>query len=192
MLKIILLGDSGVGKTTWLKRICNGKFIEKHNPTSIEGEKYSFTFESNHGSIEFEIFDTSGKDKREKFDNVNGAIIFCDLTKKKSFKRISYWKKKLNKNVPVILIFNKDDLKKKLWEVKLKDFLNKKGKCLYPVMTSCKKKRNLFLPLILLSTKNSEHFIWPKKNSLRVDLNVTIIYITEALKGRKMRKEIKD
>ncbi len=57
--KLILVGDGGVGKTTFAKRHLTGEFIKPYKPT-CGVEVYPLVFHTNHGPIKFDIWDTAG------------------------------------------------------------------------------------------------------------------------------------
>ena len=115
MANILLLGDPGVGKTTWINRVIGKKFSDSYMTTlgknmeeiNIEGRKIF-------------LHDMSGNERFQEinvyYEIADGALIFYDVSSKNSFERINYWKSKLNKKVPLVLIGNKADL--------LKDRLN--------------------------------------------------------------------
>lgn len=54
--KIVLLGDSGVEKTSFVKRHLTGQFEEKYNPT-MGVNSSNMTFETNYGPIIFQVLD---------------------------------------------------------------------------------------------------------------------------------------
>ena len=135
MANILLLGDPGVGKTTWIDRVIGKKFSDSYMTTlgknmeeiNIEGRKIF-------------LHDMSGNERFQEinvyYEIADGALIFYDVSSKNSFERINYWKSKLNKNVPLVLIGNKADL--------LKDRLN---------FISCKEDKHIIQPLLELIEK---------------------------------------
>lgn len=93
--KVLLIGDGGVGKTTFCERHFNGKFTKEYNPT-IEFDVYILSFNTNYGVIKFYVWDTAGQEKFGKLNAtyLNGAkaiIGMCDLTSKLSFKSLEHW-----------------------------------------------------------------------------------------------------
>ena len=88
---IILLGDVGVGKTTFVERFLSNRFRPVYCST------ISVT---SHEVDRFEIWDTSGQERYRGsndhfYKRANGAIIFADLTSKMSIKNVSNWLKKI-------------------------------------------------------------------------------------------------
>ena len=97
--KVVLLGESGVGKTCIIARFINNTFEE--NLISTTGASYAgktMTFDEYEGkSIKFEIWDTAGQEKYRSLTNIfykdaGAAILVYDITRKESFEEIQkYW-----------------------------------------------------------------------------------------------------
>ena len=115
---IILLGDSGVGKTNIVYRYLNGE-----NPPIIEetyGIKENSTYlRVGNDQILVKILDASGKKDYESSingfrANVFGGFIVYDISKKDSFQSIDKWveifKNISSKNATLMLLGNKSDL----------------------------------------------------------------------------------
>lgn len=60
--KVVLVGDGGVGKTTFIKRHISGEFEKKYIATQGV-EVSSITFSTNHGPIRLNLWDTAGQEK---------------------------------------------------------------------------------------------------------------------------------
>ena len=60
--KLVLVGDGGVGKTTFVKRHLTGEFEKKYIAT-IGVEVHPLTFHTNAGLICFNVWDTAGQEK---------------------------------------------------------------------------------------------------------------------------------
>tara|TARA_Y100001970_G_scaffold59572_1_gene75864 strand:- start:63 stop:680 length:618 start_codon:yes stop_codon:yes gene_type:complete len=120
LFKLIVIGDSGVGKTALVKRL-NGK------PFPIE---YTSTIGLDFGSkiimiqhqtlIKSYIWDTAGQEIFSSiianyYKNIDGAIIVFDVTNRDSFRRCTFWLSELDANrrslrdISVILLGNKLD-----------------------------------------------------------------------------------
>jgi GTP-binding nuclear protein Ran len=114
--KLVLLGDGGVGKSTLLRRHRTGEFREEYIPTRGCNivEVPIFT---NHGRIDFEIWDTAGQEtigplRQPFYLNADCAILMFDLSSRITYKNIPKWHRDLMKvvDVPVVLVGNKADL----------------------------------------------------------------------------------
>ena len=120
-LKVVLLGDSGVGKTCIIKQFIEHKF-DKGVLSSLSAQFVSKTIEYvDFGkAIKFDIWDTVGQEKYRAmtkifYKDAKVIILVFDLTSLKSFKAIEeYWCDEIKNNCdgdPVIaLVGNKTDL----------------------------------------------------------------------------------
>jgi GTP-binding nuclear protein Ran len=116
-MKISLLGDGGVGKTTLLHREMSGEFKQKYIPT-IGCEVYSIKFKTNHGLIICDVWDTAGQEKfsclrNAYYTNSDAAILMFDVGSRISFKNVPNFKRDFSKmcpNAPIILVGNKVDI----------------------------------------------------------------------------------
>jgi GTP-binding nuclear protein Ran len=60
--KLVLVGDGGVGKTTFVKRHLTGEFEKKYNAT-VGVEVHPLQFQTNRGLIIYNVWDTAGQEK---------------------------------------------------------------------------------------------------------------------------------
>ena len=116
--KVVVVGASGVGKTTIVQRLITGGFREESQPT-IGVEFKSYTMQSENETIKLQIWDTAGQERfksvsKAYFRNALGAILMFDLTDRQSFDDLNMWINDLNTlcapNAYIILIGNKLDL----------------------------------------------------------------------------------
>ena len=116
--KIILLGDRGVGKTSYINILRTGYFNMEYIPTiGVKVNNLDY-WENNINDI-FNIFDFSGQEKysefrEEYYEKAIGAIIMFDISSKISFKNIIFWITKIktaNPLIPIIICGNKCDIK---------------------------------------------------------------------------------
>ena len=120
-LKLILIGDSGVGKTSLLNRYMGEQFIPNQPCTinadfkikSIRIDELTFA--------EIIIWDTCGQERyrsmtRQYFQDAHGIILVYDVCDKRSFADLNIWleeikKNSIKENISIILCGNKIDLK---------------------------------------------------------------------------------
>ncbi len=131
-LKILIIGDSQVGKTSLLLKYVDNIFPEEHIGTiGVEyKDKYVTRGKFN---IRLSIWDTAGQERfrsitKNIFRNANGVLFVYDVTVKKSFESIREWIKdtqKIDKDIKGIILGNKIDLDNK---VVGKDYLEDLGK----------------------------------------------------------------
>ena len=120
--KVVLLGESGVGKTCIITRYINNTFDD--NGMSTTGASYvgkSMSFDEYGGkSIKFDIWDTAGQEKYRAltkifYKDASIAILVYDITRKESFDELkNYWYNQIKdyapKNTIVAIAANKSDL----------------------------------------------------------------------------------
>lgn len=124
VLKSIILGDCGVGKTTMLYKYYTGNF--NYDNQSTVGVNFVSKYVKNiqhdvADLIKLQIWDTAGQERfrsiiRSYYHNVCGCIIAYDITKKNTFDNSSYWVdevRKNNKDAVLILVGTKNDLEEK-------------------------------------------------------------------------------
>lgn len=122
VFKLILIGDSGVGKTNILNRYVNNTSNENNMPT-IGIEFFIKTIKINNDVlIKNQIWDTSGQERFRSitsayYRNSDGCIIVYDISKRESFNNIKFWFEDLSKYLDIkkicfLLIGNKSDLYK--------------------------------------------------------------------------------
>ena len=135
IFKIILAGDSCVGKSNIFSYYLNSTFEEKYEET-IGAKLGSKIVEINNKKIKLQIWDISGKEEYRQVINVIfkdalGSIIIYDITQKQTFHNIDKWIKDIkdygDKNISILLIGNKSDLSNKR-EVLLEEGINKSKK----------------------------------------------------------------
>ncbi|XP_067140425.1 ras-related protein Rab-33B-like [Centruroides vittatus] len=119
IFKVILIGDSNVGKTCLIERICHGKILEKPK-TTIGFDFYSKTITRNGKTITLQLWDTAGMEQfrqampQHYYRNAKAVLFVYDMTDKNSFDNIDKWIEECrnyqeNDRVHWILIGNKSD-----------------------------------------------------------------------------------
>lgn len=117
--KLVLVGESGVGKTTFVKRHRFGNFEKKHIPT-LGVEVHPLRFHTTIGEVCFNTWDIAGNPKFIGLADgyyIQGhcAMVFFDVTNRHSFERVPYWIGELRRvcgdDIPIVVIGNKIDVK---------------------------------------------------------------------------------
>ena len=129
LFKLLLIGNSSVGKSSLLYRFVDNSWDENFVPTigvdfvriyinNIYIQKLK-TLEINGKKVKLQIWDTAGQ---ERFKNItasyyrggHGVLVVYDITDRESFTNLNSWlieiEKNANKNVFKLLIGNKSDL----------------------------------------------------------------------------------
>ena len=117
--KVLLLGDSTVGKTCFLFRYCDKTFQDAHLSTiGLDYRLKSMTLK-NKKNIKLQIWDTAGQDRfraitKNYYKGANGIILIYDVTNLQTFENVKNWitqiREEANKNVVIFLAGNKADL----------------------------------------------------------------------------------
>ena len=99
IIKIVLLGESGVGKTCILERYIHNTFDSKANTTTtaIFTPKQYCTPDGK-SQIQFHIWDTAGQEAYRSltsfyYRDAHGIFLVYDITSKKSFEALNFWVK---------------------------------------------------------------------------------------------------
>jgi small GTP-binding protein len=118
VFKILLLGDSSVGKTCFLLRYIDDTYTENH--ISTIGVDYKVKMISHEDQvIKLQVWDTAGQDRfrsitKNYFRGSNGIMLIYDITNQGSFQNIKNWiwqiKDSLANDASVTLVGNKCDL----------------------------------------------------------------------------------
>lgn len=95
LFKIILIGDSGIGKTSIINRYVNNMFTDKYLCT-IGVDFMMKNVEVDKSSIKLQIWDTAGMERYRQittsyYRGANAAIIVFDLTCRRSFESLKKW-----------------------------------------------------------------------------------------------------
>ena len=167
IFKMILIGDSGVGKTNILNRYINNKFLETTKST-VGVELGTKIEEYNNKKIKIQIWDTAGQERYKSitktyYKGAKGAFIVYDITNKDTFKNVDKWIQDLREfgedDAAILRVGKKSDLEEKrevtTEEVKKKAELFDIGYC----ETSALKAKNIdyaFQTLIKLVAEKME------------------------------------
>jgi small GTP-binding protein len=151
ILKICLLGDAGVGKTSLVYRFIENKFRENYKSTlGVNLLKKDLTFDK-YGGVSAQIWDLGGQEsfkslRKLYLEGANGALIIFDTTKRKTFEKVNEWAQSFREsrgNRPLLLIGNKIDLaeSQKVDQNEAKDYANKNS--MNFLLTSAKTGENV-------------------------------------------------
>ena len=116
-LKILLLGDSTVGKTTLILKYVDGFFPTIHVATiGVEFKKKKINIDGI--NINLQIWDTAGQERfrgvtKTFLKGAHGIILIYDITNQKTFENVKNWinqiKEEVSNKVTIILVGNKID-----------------------------------------------------------------------------------
>ena len=103
--KVVLIGESGVGKTSIISRYMTDKFSASLGSTPGANFTTKTVFLKNENqSIKFEIWDTAGQERYRSlakvfYKNASVCILVYDITRKKTFEELkNYWAKEIKES----------------------------------------------------------------------------------------------
>ncbi len=118
IFKVVLIGDSGVGKSNILSRYIRDEFsIETKSTVGVEFGSKKLKIKNT--NIKCQIWDTAGQERYKSITNAyykgaKGALVVFDVSRKETFTNVDRWVGELKTNadcdVSIILIGNKCDL----------------------------------------------------------------------------------
>lgn len=128
-LKIILLGDSAVGKSKLIERYLMSKFEPRQLSTyalTVYRHKMELDEDKQHKTTTIDFWDTAGQ---ERFNSMHPAyyfkahacILVFDVSRKLSYQNLNAWHKELiqyRSNIPIIVVANKIDIDYKVTKKK--------------------------------------------------------------------------
>jgi small GTP-binding protein len=118
-LKILTVGESGVGKTCLLMRYTDNKFIKNHL-TTIGIDYKAKIINMNNKQVRLKIWDTAGQERfrnitQQYYKNADGILLIYDVSDRNSFEKVRDWMKQIqssvgNEKIAIVLVGNKCDV----------------------------------------------------------------------------------
>ena len=119
LYKVVLIGDSGVGKSNILSQFIRGEF-NAESKTTIGVEFATKNLVQDEKKIKVQVWDTAGQERFRSmasayYRGAAGAVVVYDITRVGTFENIEKWMKELknysDENIVTILVGNKCDLR---------------------------------------------------------------------------------
>eukprot|EP01038_Epipyxis_sp_PR26KG_P010212 gene10212-13740_t len=121
LFKVVLIGDSGVGKSNLLSRFTRNEFnLESKSTIGVEFATKSIQVDAK--TIKAQIWDTAGQERYRAITSAYyrgavGALLVYDISKHVTFENVERWLKELKdhaeQNIVIMLVGNKSDLRHK-------------------------------------------------------------------------------
>ena len=118
--KLLLLGDSTVGKTCFLIKYTDQSFQDIHMATIGLDYRVKTMKLKNNKEVKIQIWDTAGQDRfrsitKNYYKGSHGIILIYDITNRRTFENVQQWisqiREETSQNVVIYLIGNKIDMK---------------------------------------------------------------------------------
>ena len=176
-LKILIVGDSSVGKTNFMTRFIENKFSEGYMTTSgIDLQTTDIQIKNK--KIRIQLWDTAGQEKyksitKNLFLKVMGAIIIYDITSEKSYINCKMWvqmiKEECGSHMQIIIVGNKSDLtdQRKIDEEEVMNYAKEQNT--QYIETSCKTGENIRKAVSILCEKIMENKEMTDDSSFMLD-----------------------
>ena len=196
-LKIILIGDSGVGKTSLLSRYMGEEFVANKKCTLNAEFKIKSIKIDDSTSAQITIWDTCGQEKfrsmtSQYFKEAHGIILMFDVCDKRSFADLDIWLKEIKAkaekdDVSIILVGNKIDLKfRNISYEDAKNFANNKDLNYYE--TSSKEGTNIESPFENITKDIIEKM--NRKNQFENEVKEKVsLNSVRAVRGKERKRE---
>lgn len=152
--KVVVLGESGVGKTSIVTRFLDAKsqFSELPLPSTIQSEDHFERLRFRDKSVHLHLVDIGGHKFTKAasfvpqiFRHVRGAVIVFDLASEVSFLEVQTWldvvREKCSKGLPVVLVGNKNDEEKWVDARSVEVFARRKD--MFYIEASAKSRENV-------------------------------------------------
>ncbi|XP_015264794.1 PREDICTED: ras-related protein Rab-19 [Gekko japonicus] len=160
LFKIILIGDSNVGKTCVVHRFKSGQYyVKQQNTIGVDFTVRSLEIDGK--KVKIQVWDTAGQERfrtitQSYYRSAHGAILAYDMTRRSTFESIPHWIHEIEKygaaNLVLMLIGNKSDETEKR-QVLFEDActLAEKHGLLAVLETSAKEAQNVDEVFILMA-----------------------------------------
>ena len=139
LVKVLTIGESGVGKTCLVQRYIKNQFSEHHLSTIAIDFKMKILKIKDH-TIKMQLWDTAGQERFNTltcsfFRGSDGILLCFSIGNKKSFKAIDKWMEQINTLAPIdvkiVLVGNKIDLENREVSFEEAEILAKKYDIVY-------------------------------------------------------------
>jgi small GTP-binding protein len=118
LVKVLMLGDASVGKTSLVNRFCGDSFTE--NTVATIGIDFKWkNLEHNGAKLRMQVWDTAGQERfrtlsPQYYRAAHGVVVCFDCTERRTFENLGTWLQAISENrdgeIQVIIVANKMDL----------------------------------------------------------------------------------
>jgi len=183
--KIIILGDSGVGKTSLMNQYVNNRFSAQYKAT-IGADFLVKEITVDEKLVTLQIWDTAGQERFQSlgvafYRGADACILVYDITNPKSFENLDMWREEFlvqaaprdPENFPFVVVGNKCDkqAERRVQTAKASNWCKTKGKNALPFFETSAKE----------ATKVESAFIESARLALAQDTSETDVYIPDSI-----------
>lgn len=166
--KVLLVGDSAVGKTTFMKRHRTGEFDRRYNST-MAADLNNLQFRTDKGYIKFDVLEVAGQEKihpeycqKFYYQGADAAIIMFSVDSRLTYRNVANWYRDIKiacGDIPIVIVGNKVDMVNP--KVKSKNITFHQKKNLSYVDVSIKTYYHIDKPFLHLSKMliNASYFV---------------------------------
>lgn len=174
--KLVLLGDTAVGKSCLVVRFVRDEFFEYQEPT-IGAAFLTQKVQLDDATVKFEIWDTAGQERYRSlapmyYRGAAAAIVVYDVTNKESFNGAKSWVKELQRrgdpNVIIALAGNKADLehRRQVQSEEARQYAEDNG--LIHMETSAKSAQNVKNIFVEIAQKLPKATVQPEREAFPI------------------------
>ena len=121
VLKVVLIGDPGVGKTALLDCYSNKEISKSTQPTiGADFVKKRTTLSDKETQVSLQLWDTAGQERFQSlcvtfYRGADCCVLVYDVTRRETYERLEKWRNAFesatgNSDIPIVIIGNKLDL----------------------------------------------------------------------------------
>ncbi|XP_072223321.1 ras-related protein Rab-7L1-like [Leuresthes tenuis] len=156
LLKILIVGDGNVGKTSFIHRYVSGQFNRSYKMTVGVDFSVKLLHWSEREKVRLQLWDVAGQERfismtRIYYKGALGCVVMFDVTSSSSFLSCHHWKQDLDNKamlpngdtIPCILLANKCDLAQRVVSADSIDKFSKANGFITWMETSVKENKNI-------------------------------------------------
>ena len=182
-IKLLVLGDLSVGKSSFIYKFIEDKFNTDSIPTTGLDLKTADLL-INNKKVRVQLWDTVGQEKYKSITQnlilrVQGIIILFDITNKDSFNNLNEWiktvREQVGNNLAILLVGNKCDLEENRLVFKEEANIFAKNEKIKYIETSCKTGENIIKAIDYICEKIINSFTLKNDLSFSLDSSSLIV-----------------
>ena len=159
LFKLVMVGDSKVGKSSLILKMTTNEFSEFLNTTGLDIKLLNFSHDDGKRTSQVKLWDTTGREYfraivQSFYKGCNGMIFVFDVTYRETFENLHKWHENaqvtLGKGTQKLLIGNKIDIvsiDRKVTQEEAKEFAEKNGMTYFEASARNNSREELLIPI---------------------------------------------